>query len=233
MNIGKAPPPRLNPKSAREYAREYAYRVLKEQILNFSLPPGTALTEQEIADRLQLSRTPVREAFFQLSQEGLLDILPQKGSYVSLIDLKSVADAKFLRETLDTAVIKLACANFAMEDLFELQSSLTLQELCLNEKNYPKFFELNEAFHKAIYIGCGQESIWNLMQQMQAHYNRVRFLNQRWFNLPVVLSQHRKLVQAIQEKNVAMGVETTISHLNEVTIDIKHLLADYKSYFKS
>ena len=230
MNIGEAS--RVNSKSAREYAREYAYRVLKEKILNFSLPPGTALTEQEMADKLQLSRTPVREAFFQLSQEGLLDILPQKGSYVSLVDLKSVEDAKFLRETLETAVIKLACTNFTVEDLFELQSNLTLQELCLNGKNYAKFFEHNEAFHKTIFVGCGKESLWNLMQQMQAHYNRVRFLNQRWFNLPVVLEQHRKLVQAIQEKNVAMGVEAIVSHLGEVAVDIKHLLADYKNYFK-
>ena len=219
-------------KSSREYAREYAYRVLKEKILNFSLPPGTALTEQDIADLLQISRTPVREAFLQLSKEGMLDIIPQKGSYVSLIDLKSVEDAKFLRETLETAVIKLACTDFATEDLFELQSNLVLQELCLNEKNYPKFFDLNEAFHKTIFTGCHKESLWALMQQMQAHYSRVRFLNQSRFNLDAVLEQHKDLVRAIQQKNVEKGVATIILHLNEVTVDIKHLLADYKDYFK-
>jgi GntR family transcriptional regulator, rspAB operon transcriptional repressor len=217
---------------SQESTREYVYRFLKINIMNFKLAPGTALSEQDIANRLEVSRTPVREAFIQLSQEGLLDILPQKGTYVSFIDIDNVEEAKFLRETMDTAVIKIACTEFAAEKMFELQSNIMLQKLCLSENNHAKFFELNEAFHQTIFIGCKKARIWTLTQQMQAHYNRVRILNQSRFDLSAVLHQHKELVRAIQEKNVGLGIRTISSHLNLVNIDIKNIKKNYGPYFK-
>ena len=85
----------------QESTREFVYRFLNANIMHLRMPPGTSLTEQDIATLLSVSRTPVREAFIQLSHEHLLDILPQKGTYVSLIDLDSVEESKFMRETLE------------------------------------------------------------------------------------------------------------------------------------
>ena len=82
-------------------ARDQVYYWLKEDIMKFRLIPGTHISEKEISGKYEVSRTPVREAFLQLAKEGLLEIYPQKGTRVSLIDLDLVEEARFMRENLD------------------------------------------------------------------------------------------------------------------------------------
>ncbi len=216
-----------------ESNREFVYRYLKTNMMNFTLVPGTAMSEQDIANTLAVSRTPVREAFLQLSQEDLLEIVPQKGTYVSLIDLGSVAESKFLRETMEAAVMKLACQQFPGEALAELEANIAMQEACLTEKNYVRFFGLDEALHRLIFSGCNKVRIWNMMQQMHAHYNRVRRLNiAGGYDAWTTMEQHKTMVRAIREKDVILGVSTMTLHLNKVNIDINDLLHDYRQYFR-
>jgi len=220
-------------RNPQESTREYVYRFLKFNIMELKLIPGSALSEKDIALLLGVSRTPVREAFIQLSQEYLLDILPQKGTYVSLIDIENVEESKFLRETIEKAVIEIACVEFPSDKLFELQSNIALQELCIKEKNYLKFYELDEAMHKTIFVGCKKARIWSMIQQMNTHYNRVRMLNMAGgYNVLPVLTQHQELVLAIKEKNVDLGMRTIDRHLNKVKFDIQDLCRDYVEYFK-
>lgn len=220
-------------RSPHESTRNYVYQIMKQNIMTLQLPPGTALSEQEIATALSVSRTPVREAFIRLSQENLLDIIAQRGTYVSLIDLDSVQESKFLRETLEKAVIRLACANFPSDKLFDLQSYLSVQELCLQENNYLKFYELDEKLHRTIFDGCKKARIWELIQQMGGHYNRVRLLNlARGHDLGQLLEHHKNIVHAIQSRDAALGSRTINQHLNKVRVDIVDLLQDYGSYFK-
>lgn len=217
----------------QESIREYVYRFLKINIMTLKLLPGTALSEKDIAVLLDTSRTPVREAFIQLSREYLLDILPQKGSYVSLIDLDSVEESKFLRETIEKAVISLACTDFPNDMMFELQSCIALQELCVRENNYVKFYELDEQLHRSIFTGCRKARIWSLIQQMHTHYNRVRMLNLvEGHDLEQLFEQHKNLVRAIREKDVALGSTTIDLHLNKVRIDITDMVRDHSEYFK-
>jgi len=220
-------------KISQESTREYVYRFLKLNIMQLRLVPGSALSEKDISQLLGVSRTPVREAFIQLSQEYLLDILPQKGTYVSLIDIENVEESKFLRETVEKAVIVIACTQFPSEKFFELQSNILLQELCLKEKQYYKFYELDEALHKIIFVGCKKARIWSIIQQMHTHYNRVRMLNiAGGYDALPVLNQHKQLVSAILEKDVALGTQIISLHLDKVKFDIKDLRRDYADYFK-
>lgn len=216
----------------QESAREYVYRLLKANIVNLTLQPGQGISEQEIAERLQLSRTPVREAFIKLAQEKLLDIYPQKGTYVSLIDTNQVEESKFARETLEKEVIQQACVAFPGDELFQLQSSLALQELCISEKNYQKFFELDEAMHGTIFKGCRKARTWSMLQQMNAHYNRVRMLNLVvGYDWDQLLHQHRELVRAIRENDKALARRTIDMHLNKVVMDLEYLRGEYGHYF--
>lgn len=216
----------------QESAREYVYRLLKVNIINMTLPPGQGISEQEIAERLRLSRTPVREAFIKLAQEKLLDIYPQKGTYISLIDTSQVEESKFVRETLEKEVIQQACVAFPGEELFQLQSSLALQELCLSEKNYHKFFELDETLHATIFKGCRKARTWSMLQQMNAHYNRVRMLNLAvGYDWDQLLHQHKELVRAIREKDKTLARRTIDTHLNKVVLDLEYLRGKYPHYF--
>lgn len=100
-------------KAPNETVREYAYRVLYENIMSLKLPPGTAMSEQELSGILNVSRTPVREAFIRLSQKGLLEILPQRGTFVSKIHTEQLAEFRFFRVTLERAIVELACQDFS------------------------------------------------------------------------------------------------------------------------
>lgn len=220
-------------RNPRESTREYVYRFLKFNIMELKLIPGSALSEKDIAQLLNVSRTPVREAFIQLSQEYLLDILPQKGTYVSLIDIENVEESKFLRETVEKAVMAMACVDFPSDKLFELQSNIALQELCFKEKNYLRFYELDEEMHKIIFVGCRKARIWSMIQQMNTHYNRVRILNiAGGYDALPVLNQHKEILLAIKEKDGELGMKTIDLHLNKVKFDIEDLRRDYKEYFK-
>ncbi|WP_371372951.1 GntR family transcriptional regulator [Sporomusa aerivorans] len=217
----------------QESIREYVYRFLKLNIIHLNLPPGQNISEQDVATQLQVSRTPVREAFIKLAQENLLDIIPQKGTYVSLIDTEQVEESKFVRETLEKEIIQHACTQFPAEELFQLQSSLALQELCISEKNYLRFFELDEAMHGIIFKGCKKSRTWNMLQLMNAHYNRVRILNlkDKAFEWDQLLVQHRELVRAISEQDIVLGAKIIDVHLNKVVVDLEHLRAEHSDYF--
>lgn len=123
--------------------------------------------------------------------------------------------------------------EFPGDKLFELQSYVTLQELCLEEKNYAKFYEIDDDIHRTIFEGCKKARIWAMMQQLHAHYNRVRLLNiASGHDVAIVLEQHKNLVRAIREQDVALGRKTIQLHLNKVRLDIKDLIHDYGDYFR-
>lgn len=217
-----------------ESVSEYVYRTLKYNIIDMHLSPGQNISEKEMAEVLHVSRTPVREAFIKLSQEELLDIYPQKGTYISLIDLNHVEESRFMRFTLERAVINLACEiEFPAEILFEMQLNLNTQELCVGENIQNKLFELDEEFHRLIFAGCNKKRIRTMIEQMSAHFNRVRILNlasQQYWKL--VVSEHRQIFEAIKYKKPIQARRVTEEHLTRVIYDQAELKIKYPDYFK-
>lgn len=107
----------INHKQRSSTTSNQVYEELKSQILNLQLAPGTSISEKEMSEKFNVSRTPVRESFLRLSREGLLNVFPQRGTFVSLIDLNLVEEARFMREHLERAVIRLACETFPQDKL--------------------------------------------------------------------------------------------------------------------
>lgn len=223
----------LKERLPQESTREYVCRLLRTNILDLRLKPGSALSEKDIADRLQVSRTPVREAFIRLAQENYLDVVPQKGTYVSLIDPEQVNEARFCRESLEKAVIVLACTSFPKEGLLQMQSLITLQALCIEEKNYVRFLELDEEMHGTIFSGCKKARIWTVIQQMNTHYNRVRMLNLLFgYDWQLLLEQHREVFAAIRGNNPQAGAAVMALHLERVAFDVTKLQNQFGHFFK-
>ena len=106
-------------KHDKETNREYALRVIKENIVKMELAPGSMISEQDIANELNLSRTPVHEAMQELSSTKIIEILPQRGSRVSLIDMDLVDEAIFVRSTIECAITEMACEQATSRDLQE------------------------------------------------------------------------------------------------------------------
>lgn len=148
-----------------ETARDFAFRILKNNIISVDLEPGTLVSENEIALELGLSRTPVREAIIDLAKAGIIEILPQRGSYVALIDNKMVEESRFLRRVLDAAVIETACELDNPAVLAQLEENVHMQEFYLEREDAEKVYHLDNDFHKLIYKYAQKDIILKCAQQ--------------------------------------------------------------------
>jgi len=220
-------------KKAFESISNYTYMILRNNIVALNLKPGEIISENEIASSLNVSRTPVREAFAKLVSEELLEVFPQRGTKVSHIDLKRVEEARFMRLKLEEAVVRLACESFPEHYLFELESNINQQEFCMTKKNYIAAFDLDNSLHEIIFKGCGKERIWNAIHFMNGDFDRIRALNViSSMNLDIVLSQHKGIVDAIKAKDSELGAKLVFEHLTKVNNDKMKLLGQYPTYFK-
>ncbi|WP_340023379.1 GntR family transcriptional regulator [Paenibacillus sp. FSL K6-1096] len=213
--------------------RDIVYRSLKNQILLLELPPGTAISEKEISLKFNVSRTPVRESFVRLAQEGLLAVYPQRGTVVSLIDSELVEEARFMREHLERAVIREACNAFQSRSLIDLKANLDKQKLCIEDQDYKEMFMLDEEFHHVIFMGTGKRNTWEVIQQIKIHLNRSRMLkltaDHNWEHL---YQQHYCLYEAIEQHNIAQGDQIMQEHMALTIADQEMLMEKYPQYYK-
>lgn len=176
---------------------------------------------------------PVRESFVRLAQEGLLEIFPQRGTNVSLIDLELVEEARFMREQLETAVIRLACISFPAERLTAMRHNLALQRACVESQDYKTMFDLDEAFHRTLFEGCRKSNTWAVIQQINVHLNRSRMLrlaaDHHWEHL---YEQHLQMAQAIESSDTQLAERLMKEHLNLTIADQALLKEKFPTYFK-
>lgn len=214
-------------------AGNIVYNKLKQQIVSLELPPGRSLSEKEMSLAFEVSRTPVRESFVRLAQEGLLLVLPQRGTRVALIDSDLVEEARFMREQLEKAVIRLACASFPKDKLIELEANLTAQQESIERHDGKEMFELDEAFHRILFEGCSKQGTWNVIQQMNAHLNRSRMLwlsaDPNWSHL---YEQHREMVDAIRRQDGDYAERIMQEHLSLIISNLTVLKEKHPDYFK-
>lgn len=225
-------------KSEKNSASKKLYHVLKEEIITLHLLPGQNISEKEIVERYNfsvgtsISRTPVREAFLFLSQEGLLNIYPQKGTFVSLIDLSLVEEARFLRENLETAVVKLAAEQFSPENILLLNMNLQYQKMYMETHDNQKLFLADEEFHKVLFDGCDKSRIWKTINEMGNDFRRIRMLrltaNYDW---DYIYTQHLAIINAVKDHKIELSEAIMKKHLTEVNFDKVELLKNYPDYF--
>lgn len=209
-------------------AQPQAAGALRQAILTGTLPPGTRLSEQEIADAIGTSRQPVREAFLRLSGEGLLDIRPQRGTFVSKIDALEVLDARFVREAVEADLIRLACHNATREDINLLRGFVADQATAPNPAN---FMALDEAFHRAIAQIAGKARAWDHLQKLKSQMDRVRFLQLQAFPIPTLIAQHGHMVDAIAARNPDQAEAEIRTHLRLIEADLPGIQAAHPDYF--
>ncbi|MEN1761808.1 GntR family transcriptional regulator [Anoxynatronum sibiricum] len=212
---------------------DHVYEVLKKNIVALNVKPGERISENEISELLQVSRTPVREAFIKLSKEDLVHILPQRGTYISYIDLNEVEEARFIRESLEKSVIELATNEFSEDALFLLEQNVASQKNKIEKKAYAEFLEVDEAFHKTIFQECNKMRTWSVIDQVNSQYKRIRVLsfiaNINWEQ---TIEQHQGIIEAIRTKDTQMALEIMSRHLKKLNIEKMELKRKYPEYFK-
>jgi DNA-binding GntR family transcriptional regulator len=187
------------------------YEALRDAIVSVAFLPGRAISETEMAAGFGVSRTPIREALIRLADEGLIDIYPQAGTFVSRIDLAAVREAQFVRQTLETAVAIQAASIAAGATVFD--PILDRQERAIRDQDFPEFFASDEDLHRAVFELAGHGQTWRLVQSAKSHLDRVRQIERPTeTTLLEMLRQHRAIATAIRNGDAAGVVELVREH---------------------
>ncbi len=218
-------------KQARENARSYALRVLKYNIINLELPPGSAISENELSSALQLSRTPVREALIELNKLGLVEILPQRGSYISKINYDIIEESKFVRLLLEKAILSLACQDISEEYLAKLKANLEEMKQYDNSSNHQLFLECDNQFHKLIFQSVGKLWTYELIRTQMIHFDRLRTLQVKSLKNSKTIEDHENIVYAIERHDAELGEMMITRHLTRHQFEKSELLKLYPDYF--
>jgi DNA-binding GntR family transcriptional regulator len=208
----------------RRTSRQTVYETLRRRLLTLELAPGAALSENELAAVLGVSRTPVRESLILLAEEGLVEIYPQVGSFVSRVDANRVADAQFLREAIELA---------SLEDIPTDPDPVIVQELRANLDrqltpgiDLEDFFGLDEAFHHGLLRLGGHASAWSTLLSAKGHLDRARRLGLHDAASPRIFAdQHAAILQSVLDEDIALARETMRNHLRTVFDDVERLRA--------
>ncbi|AXS39716.1 GntR family transcriptional regulator [Breoghania sp. L-A4] len=206
------------------------YRILRERIIQSDLQPGCRISESEIAAAYGLSRQPVREAFIKLAEEGLLEIRPQRGTFVRKIAVSAVIDARFVREAIEADVIKLLAADPDPALAAELRRQLVEQRK-LTGHDAVGFIALDELFHRTLAEAAGKAYAWNVVEGVKAQMDRVRYLSAFQFPLEKLVAQHTAITEAIASGDVPAAEAAMRGHLREVLNDLPVIAAERPEFF--
>ncbi|WP_217077689.1 GntR family transcriptional regulator [Clostridium baratii] len=204
----------LYDKLDKETGKEYVYRVLKDNIMCLELKPGELISESDLAKKLNVSRTPIREVLIKLKGEKLIEVKPQAGTYVSLIDWKIINEAIFMRYNLEKEALKEACDNFSEDTLMELEKCLFAQKLIKNRAdNLLEFHNLDNEFHKLLFEGVEKNNVWESISNISTHYNRMRLLAEMKLNKEFLVDQHMTYLDIIKNKDKDAIEELVFNHI--------------------
>ena len=225
-------PLKLPERLPRETGRDYALRVLKENIVNLEIAPGSQISENELSAALGISRAPIREALSELEKVRIVEIQPQKKTSVLLIDPELVEEARFMRSTLEDAVIGEVCMRRTEQDLFRLEENLTLQDLAFRSNALDQVMVKDNEFHRCFFEISRKPEIYQLMQTLQIHFDRVRNLTLYTIIDRKILEEHKEIYRCIKERDVESARIRLRAHLERVQVDSSVVRKAYPQYFK-
>ncbi|WP_066874433.1 GntR family transcriptional regulator [Clostridium mediterraneense] len=204
----------LYEKMDKETGKDYVYRVLKDNIMCLELKPGELLSESDLAKKLQVSRTPIREVLIKLKGEKLIEVKPQAGTYVSLIDWKIIKEAIFMRYNLEREALKEACDSFSEEALMDMEKCIFAQKLIANKaNNVLEFHNLDKEFHELLFKGIEKNNIWEAICNISTHYNRMRLLAEMNLKKEFIVDQHETYLHIIKDKRKDIIDEVVSKHI--------------------
>jgi DNA-binding GntR family transcriptional regulator len=210
------------------------FRALREAIFVGQMVPGTPLSEKEVSDMFQVSRQPVREAFIKLVEAGVLQVLPQRGTLVKRISPRKVREGRFIREAVETAVVRKAAIAITDAQLQTLTDNLRDQRLAAKANDTAAFLALDEAFHYGIAQSIDCTAAWETIQDIKAQMDRVRYLSLPDVSpLDLLIRQHAKILAGLRAHDASAAEEAMRHHLREILVSLGPIAARNPDWFES
>lgn len=193
------------------------YELLRSEIVLGVLKPLEPIREQAIAERLAISRTPVREALLRLADLGLVDIYPQSGTVVAPIRVAKVRAAQLIREAVEVEVARRATRDASPDDIDALAAIVEEQAFAAGRQDTRRFYELDEVFHRRIFAAADCLAVADELEDVKVHLNRMRFVTVNWPNRPgTILDQHGGIVAGMRAHDEAAVAAVMTLHLRTI-----------------
>lgn len=216
----------------RATASDGIYQDIRERILNLEFKPGEEIRILDLSEDYGVSRSPVRDALMRLSSESLVTVLPQRGCWISKIDMKRVEEERFLRYSLEKSVLSYFIDRAQKSDIARLEYFLSLQKEAREKNDEIAFFKNDDEMHKAIFIAADMERIWNIISTETGHYRRMRLLSFDEFGvLDVNIRQHEELIKALGDKDLAASLKVESEHIFKLTMEAGDIRKNNPTYF--
>ena len=232
------PFPFATPVTDRPGPRQHGvYDALRAEVMSGAMRPGEGISETRVAARFGVSRTPVREAFRRLADEGFLRIVPQVGTFVAPIQLSAVSDSQFIRETLECRTVRLAAERAEAADVAALSSLMDRQRAAMAPDRHGDvhgdFFALDEAMHAELTRIAGRPAVWDLLVAVKAQLDRVRVLSlhgEGW--AAMILRQHEDIVDRIAAHDAPGAEDAMREHLRTVFAAVEAIAQSNSHFFE-
>jgi GntR family transcriptional regulator, rspAB operon transcriptional repressor len=201
---------------------EKVYNLVKQNIINFTYPPGHNLNINDLKNSLGVSPTPIKDAIFKLSGEGLVIIYPRKGTYVKDVTDEDIHEIMQARLFLETAVINALADRITdeqlqlLEGLYQIGASIKVSED--NIDDYKAFMESDSQFHQSFFVFLGNKRLTEIYRSLNAHIQIVRYrlMHQTKGKNPQTDTDHREILMALKQRDFPGAVEALKKHLLRV-----------------
>lgn len=201
--------------------RDVVFNTLRQAILKGELEPGERLMEIQLAERLGVSRTPIREAIRKLELEGLVLMIPRKGAEVAKISEKSLRDVLEVRRSLEELAIELACARMTEEDIDALNHAQNDFRVAVKQGDAMTIAESDEHFHDIIYNGTGNTRLVQILNNLreQMYRYRLEYIKDE-DKRQILLVEHDQILKAIRDRHVAEAKAAAREHIDNQEITV-------------
>ncbi len=201
--------------------RDVVFHTLRKAILRGNLEPGERLREIHLADKLGVSRTPIREAIRKLELEGLVVMIPRKGAVVAEITEKSLRDVLEVRRALEALAVRLACEKILDSEVEELKVAARAFEETLKTGDVTAFAEADVKFHDIIYRATDNQRLiqllYNLREQMYRY--RVEYLKREESHV-TLLEEHQAIIDTIERRDEENAVQAVCTHIDNQVVAV-------------
>jgi DNA-binding GntR family transcriptional regulator len=193
------------------------YLTLKQAILSLHYRPGEILRKAEICEALGVSRSPVADAVARLAVEGLVDVVPQAGTFVARFSMAEIREGAFMREAIELQAVELVAQIATEPDIQLLRRSLRVQAALIEDGDYPGFYAEDARMHEMILSMTGFRRLSQVSETAWLHVNRARQLI-----LPVpgrtvaTLGEHQAIVEAIEARDPERARAAVRGHLRQL-----------------
>ena len=207
--------------------RDVVFNTLREAILKGELKPGERLMELQLAARLGVSRTPIREAIRMLELEGLTVTVPRKGAQVAKMTEKDMEDVLQIRQTLDELAVKLACDKITEQQLRLLKGAVRDFEESTRSRDVKKVAQADVAFHDAIYRAADNPKLMNLLNNLreQMYRYRVEYLKDETA-YPTLIAEHREIYEGLVRRDKETVAAAMVKHVMNQEIVVKNMIRE-------